>query len=103
MCEHVLTAEAEVDGEGGFNFSGLVVEQIGMIACVADGFERGALQHDGATDDACAFDGPGFRDDGMNDDRALHAAGSRNCRVLGMDRRNQIASENTFRNGDGAG
>ena len=97
------TAEAEVDGESSFDFSGSVVEQIRTIASAADGIERGALQYGRAADDVGALDGSGGGDDGLNDDGPLNARDAGDRWILRVNGSKQVAGENAFRDTEGAG
>jgi len=97
------TAEMEVDGEGGFYFSGLLVEQVGAIACVADSLERGGLKYGWAADDLWVFDVARFGDDGVDDDRAFSVGGAGDGWVLGADGIKEVAGEDSIRDVDWCG
>jgi len=49
-------ADVEDDADGGFDLSGLAIEQVGAVARGADGIQGSGLQHCGSAEDAGALD-----------------------------------------------
>ena len=90
-----LTAEVEVDADGGVDFSGVSVEEEWVVASVADGVECCALQHGGAADDVRGFNVAGFGDDGLHDDGASDVGGAGYGWVDGLDGGEEQAGEDS--------
>ena len=78
------TAESECDVDGGFNFYGLVVEQVGAVAPGLDGVNRRLTKHEWATYYIEILDAAGGRDSGGENNCAGDARGARDDGIDGV-------------------
>ena len=80
-----LTAQVEVDADGGVDFGGVSVEEEWVVPGGSDGVECGGLQHGRAGEDVGGFDLAGLGDDGLDDDGAFLPGGDGDAGIDGLD------------------
>jgi len=97
-----LVGECEDYVDGGFHFYGLVVEEVGAVAPLADGVEGGLLEDGGAAEDAEIGDGAVFGDGGGEDYCALDVHGLGEGWVVGDDLANEEAGGDAGGDADGS-
>src|SRR5208337_5134881 len=88
----VSTAQIEDYVDRGFDFDGLVVEQVRLVTPGSHGVQRGLLQHYRAAYNAQVLNGPGLGDGGLQYDGPFNARRDGDCRIPG----NRLVNQQSF-------
>src|SRR5271170_8398503 len=91
------------DADGGLDFGGVSVEEVGLVGPLAYRVEGGLLELFGAGDDGELFDAAVFADDGVEQDGALDPLFLSLFGVLGWDLSEYVAGHLRGRNVEGVG